>query len=242
MRSPTALFLLGLAAIACQARAPQTEAALNDPASLAANGLSGTVLERLNASPYTYLRLETASGEAWVAVPESAIETGALVTVASPILMADFESTALQRTFAEVYFGTLTDAATAAGLPAGHPGVGMGQVRPPATIGPLAKAVGREARTIAEVWAEQVQLEGKAVTIRGVVVKYNPGVMGKNWIHLQDGSGDSALGTNDITVTTLHAAALGDTLTITGTVRRNLELGSGYSFPLIVEDASVVKQ
>jgi len=75
-----------------------------------------------------------------------------------------------------------------------------------------------------------------------VVVKYNPGIMGKNWLHVQDGTGDAALGTNDITVTTLHAAALGDTLTITGTLRRNLELGSGYSFPLIVEDATVEKR
>lgn len=242
MRTPVAFLLSVLVLAACQTKGPEPDATLPDQASMAADGLTGTVVERLNASPYTYLRLKTIAGEAWAAVPESAIEPGALVTVANPILMSDFESTALQRTFAEVYFGTLTAAGGDGGLPAGHPDLGTARERPPVTIGPVAKAEGREAHTVAELWAQQSDLEGKPVTVRGVVVKYNPGVMGKNWLHLQDGTGDPASGTNDITVTTQHAAALGDTLTVTGTLRRNLELGSGYSFPLIVEDAAVAKR
>jgi len=242
MRTPVAFLLPMLAFAACQAKAPQPDAANADQAAIAANGLTGTVVERLSASPYTYLRLRTIDGEAWAAVPESTIEPGALVTVANPILMSNFESSALQRTFAEVYFGTLTAAGSGGVLPAGHPEIGTAQGSTPAMIGPVARAEGREAHTVAELWTQQSALEGKPVTVRGVVVKYNPGIMGKNWLHVQDGTGDAALGTNDITVTTLHAAALGDTLTITGTLRRNLELGSGYSFPLIVEDATVEKR
>jgi len=103
------------------------------------------------------------------------------------------------------------------------------------------KATGADARTVAELWAQKARLEGKAVTIRGVVVKVNDGVMGKNWIHLQDGSGDAKQGTNDITVTSMDRAAKGETVTITGTVRTNRDFGSGYAYPVMVEDAKIVR-
>ena len=80
------------------------------------------------------------------------------------------------------------------------------------------------------------------MTIRGKVVKYNEGVMGKNWIHLQDGSGDAGQGTNDLTVTSLDAASVSETVTITGTVRTNKDFGSGYVYRVIVEDAKVAKK
>ena len=74
-----------------------------------------------------------------------------------------------------------------------------------------------------------------------MVVKYNAGVMGKNWIHLQDGSGDAKQGTNDITVTSPDAAAKGETVTIKGIVRTKKDFGAGYSYVVIVEDAKVVR-
>ena len=90
------------------------------------------------------------------------------------------------------------------------------------------------------MWAQRATLEGQTVTIRGVVVKYNAGVMGKNWLHLQDGSGDAGQSTNDITVTTMDDAANGETVTIWGTVRTNKDFGAGYTYPVIVEDAKIV--
>ena len=105
----------------------------------------------------------------------------------------------------------------------------------------IAKATAANAYTVAEVWAQKESLVGKSVTIRGVVAKYTAEVMGKNWIHLQDGSGDPAKGTNDITVTSLDAAAKGDTVTVSGTVRTNTDLGAGYSYAVLVEDAKLVK-
>ncbi len=95
-------------------------------------------------------------------------------------------------------------------------------------------------RTFAEVWAQQANLDGKTVPVRGVVVKYNGGVMGKNWLHLQDGSGNAGQGTNDITVTSLDEAAKGDTVTIRETVRTNKDFGAGYTYPMMVEDAKVL--
>ena len=101
----------------------------------------------------------------------------------------------------------------------------------------VAKATGSNARTIAETWAQASALEGKSVTIHGKVVKYNEGVMGKNWIHLQDGSGDVGQGTNDLTVTSTDATSVGETVSIAGTVHTNRDFGSGYVYRVIVEDA-----
>ena len=109
-----------------------------------------------------------------------------------------------------------------------------------AMVGRVARARSGDARTIGERWMEKKHLAGVSVSIRGVVVKYDPGVMGRNWIHLQDGSGDAARGTHDIAVTTLDAATIGDTITITGTVRTNRDLGAGYTYALLVEEAKVV--
>ena len=84
------------------------------------------------------------------------------------------------------------------------------------------------------------RLANRVVSVRGTVVKYNAAVMGKNWIHLQDGSGDPARGTHDITVTALDAVTVGATVTITGTVRVNRDVGAGYTYAVLVEDAKVV--
>ncbi|MDQ8154553.1 MAG: nucleotide-binding protein, partial [Gemmatimonadota bacterium] len=193
--------------------APSGAATADAAAPAGASALAGPVLEKLDAPPYSYLKVKTPQGETWAAVPQTPTAVGASVRVYNPMLMTDFESKSLKRTFAEVYFGTLTpdgsDAQASGGAMGGAP-AGMGT--PPVEtvkVGKVDKATGPDAMTIAEAWAKKDALAGKTVTIRGVVVKYNPEVMKKNWLHLQDGSGDAAKGTNDITVTTLENTAKG---------------------------------
>ncbi len=84
-------------------------------------------------------------------------------------------------------------------------------------------------------------LKDKAVLVRGQVVKVNAGILGKNWLHLQDGSGSAAGGTNDILVTTKDMAAVGDIVTAKGTVRTDVNLGSGYTYKVLIDDAAVSK-
>lgn len=202
------------------------------------DAITGKVLERLDAPPYAYLRIQTATGEIWAAVPATDIASGADVTVFKPMLMSNFESKTLQRTFESVYFGMLEEPGADAG---GNPHAGM--TKPTSVdVGQVEKAVGADAHTVAETWAQGAGLAGKTVMVRGKVVKYNPGVMAKNWIHLQDGSGEADKGTNDLTVTSLDEAAVGDVITITGTVAVDKDFGAGYRYPIIVEEAKVVKQ
>lgn len=256
MRTALPLLLVLTAAIGCQSKksdaivaAPTQPTAGGMPqagAPAAAQGLSGKVLERIDASPYCYLRIQTSRGEVWAAVPEAKIEKGTEVTVVNPMLMANFESKTLKRTFAEVYFGSLAPAGgTAAPAPAAPPAgaAPMGTPPPaPMEVGKLDKATGADARTVAEIWSQKASLKGKTVTIHGKVVKYNPGVMGKNWMHLQDGSGEAGKGTHDITVTSQDSVAKGDIVTIKGVVRLDKDFGAGYTYAIIVEDAKVVKK
>ena len=212
--------------------------------------ISGKVLERIDASPYCYLRLKTAKGEVWVAVPEAQIEKGAEVTLVSAMLMNNFESKTLKRTFPEIYFGNLAPAggaaaatpAVAAPAPGANPHAQVANTTATIEVGKVDKASGSDARTVAEIWAQKGSLKGKTVTVRGKVVRYSAGVMGKNWMHLQDGSGDAGKGTNDITVTSLDGAAKGDVVTAKGTVTTDKDFGAGYTYSMIIEDAKVQKK
>jgi len=257
------VLLAALAVAGCKKKepAPPPVAAVADAA--AAPGavgtlLKGKVVERLDAPPYSYLKLKTAEGESWAAVPKTEVANGQEVTVTGAMPMADFESKTLKRKFATVYFGTLAGTETAAAPPAPAPGPGPGPagaegMPPPgmaaqhaaAAAGPsevgdvkVAKAPGADARTVAEVHSQRSTLKEKPVTIRGKVVKYNEGIMGRNWLHIRDGSG-SAGKDNDLTITTSDRAAVGDVVLVKGTVRVDKDFGAGYAYPVIVEDAKI---
>ena len=250
MRRALPALLLATAVVACRTdkseppKIPLSQAPAAAPGAAApaiGDGLAGPVLEHLSAPPYMYLRVKTSKGDVWAAVPEAPIKDGAQVTVYDPMLMTGFQSKSLKRTFDQIYFGTLTPGGAAPNAAAAAPRGGS-PTAPAVDVGKVDKATGTDAHTVGEVWADKASLVGKSVTIRGKVVKYNEGVMGKNWIHLQDGSGDVKQGTNDITVTSLDVTALGETITIRGTLHANRDFGAGYSYVIIVEDAKVVKK
>lgn len=124
-------------------------------------------------------------------------------------------------------------------LPPGHPPIdgktSANNETRAVNIEKIAKAQG--GITVAECFEKKTSLKNTKVVIRGKVIKYNTGIMGKNWIHLRDGSG--AEGTNDIVVTTDNNAKLNDTITVTGILATDKDIGSGYFFPVIIENANI---
>jgi hypothetical protein len=198
--------------------------------------VKGEVLEVREVPSYTYLRLKTADGETWAAVGKAPVKKGAEVTIVNVMVMHDFESKSLNKTFKSILFGSLGGAGNNAGSAhsavAGMPATG--DVR-------VAKASGANARTVAEIMAGSAALKDKQVLVRGKVVKYNAGIMGKNWIHLRDGSGSAADGSNDLLVTSASQAKVGDILTAKGMVRTNKDFGSGYFYKVLVEDATLLQ-
>jgi hypothetical protein len=202
-----------------------------------ATTLQGEVLETRNVDSYTYLRLKTKEGEIWAAVPKTTVKQGAKVTIGNQMTMENFESKSLKKKFDKIVFGVVVDESA---KPAAQSGVAPAAVVG-ASVVKVAKATGPDAKNVAEVVQGKAALKDKAVLVRGQVVKVNAGILGKNWLHLQDGSGSAADGTNDILVTTKDVVAVGDIVTAKGTVRTDVNLGSGYAYAVVIEDAAVRK-
>jgi hypothetical protein len=199
--------------------------------------LKGEVLETRNVESYTYLRLKTAQGEVWAAVPTTTVRQGAQVTIGNPMTMQNFESKTLKKTFDKIVFGQIVEPGATPGAPHGAaPAAPTGE-----PVVKVAKASGADAKTVAEVVAGKAALKDKTVLVRGQVVKATLGILGKNWVHLRDGSGSAASGTNDILVTTKDAAAVGDVVNARGTVRTDVNVGSGYAYAVLIEDAALRK-
>jgi len=93
-------------------------------------------------------------------------------------------------------------------------------------------------QTVAALNQNKAALVGKTVSAQGKVVKVNDGIMGRNFLHVQDGTGDAA--NNDLTVTSKQTAKVGDQVTISGVVVLNRDFGSGYAYPLLIEEATIV--
>lgn len=213
--------------------------------------VTGKVLEVKNVQSYTYLRLMTLGGETWAAILKTPVKKGATVTIENVSVMNNFESKTLKKTFPTILFGTLGGtAASAASVPAGHvigssfnaPAKQIEAPSMPATDTAdvqVPKASGANAKTVAEIVSNSSELKDKPVLVRGKVVKYNPDIMGKNWIHLRDGSGSAADNSNDILVTTTHTVKLGDIVTVKGIVHTDKDFGAGYAYKVLIEEATL---
>lgn len=215
--------------------------AAGNPHAAQGQPVRGEVLEIKEVPPYTYLRLKTKEGELWAAVNKAPVKKGAQVTIENTMVMSNFESKALKKTFDRIVFGTLagTGPASVSAAP-GHMGGGSSQAPDVADVA-VPKAQGPDARTVAEIYGKSAELKDKPVLLRGKVVKVVPAVMGKNWLHLRDGTGSAKDNTNDILVTTKEQATAGSIVVAKGVVRTDVDLGSGYAYKVLVEEATLQK-
>ena len=213
-------------------------------AALVAEPIKGEVLEVVDSDSFTYFRLKTKEGEIWSAVAKAPLKVGSQVMVENVMPMKDFKSESLKRTFPLIYLGNLPGTASGTsmagdGMAAAH----SSMAKPPAAMAnvKVPKVNGASARAVAEILTKSGELKDKPVSVRGKVVKYNEEIMGKNWLHLRDGSGAEADKTNDLLVTTKCAVRLGDVVTASGVVRLDKDFGAGYSYKVTLEDATLQK-
>ncbi len=103
------------------------------------------------------------------------------------------------------------------------------------------KASGDNSYSVAECFEKAADLNGKSVRIRGKVMKISRLIMGKNWLHLQDGTGDPVKNHHDLVVTTTEDPEENAVITVEGTLNANRDFGAGYKYEVIIENAKVVK-
>ncbi len=203
--------------------------------------VSGKVLQTMNSGGYSYVLVRKADGKVvWLAMSQADIVVGEDMTFAPGMTMHDFPSKTLKRTFKEIVFtnGPIAGPAAPKGAQK-SPGSKGAAVKSHEKI-KVAKATGKHAYRIADIHRLRIELHKRPVTVRGKVVKVSAGIMDRNWIHIQDGTGDPKKGTNDLVVTSKTALpSVGDVVTVKGTVYKDKNFGANYKYDVIIEDADV---
>lgn len=202
------------------------------------SNINKIVVEEILQTPsYTYLLGNVNDKSQWLATLKLDASVGNTYYYEGGLEMINFNSKELDRTFESVLFlqGLYTSEENLLG---GSNISGSPQITNSAAsaissiIEPVEGGV-----TIADLMANKNDYADKKVKLRGKVVKYNAGIMGKNWIHLQDGTsnGDE----NDITITTEMSAKVGDIITVEGKIALDKDFGAGYLYKIIVEESQI---
>jgi len=192
--------------------------------------------EVIHTSNYTYVRVSEDKKEYWCAINKAAIEEGKTYFWMKGWEMNQFHSKELDRTFLSIFFlETLSDKPMIVESPI--TGLSMaGRQKAPEKQGiRVDRAEG--GITIAELYANRKSYAGKPAKIRGEVVKFSSQIMNRNWVHIQDGTRDGD--DYDLVVTTQEAVAVGNVVVFEGIISLDVDFGSGYTYEVIMEDASV---
>jgi hypothetical protein len=201
---------------------------------------TGEVLEAIDAGRYTYVQVDTGEEKIWAAAPRFAVKAGDSVTLPPGAPMQDYHSETLDRTFERVYFvgAVMVEGVVATAPPSpGGMGIGLAKSEPAELdLSGIEKAEGGV--TVGELYDRKDTLAGQEVTVRGKVVKFTPKIMGVNWLHLRDGTAGAG-GGNDLTVTTVAEAEVGNIVLVRGVVATDRDFGFGYKYELMIEEASV---
>ena len=231
---------------------------------------SGKIIETMNAAGYTYLLVASETGKTWVAIPETEVKMGNQVNYYAGMTMPNFTSKTLNRTFENIVFSPglvenensakknestkapAQDDSFAAALQAEQKSIATsapsdqssagsaGAIAPLQEIS-VPKAEGENSYTVEEIFGKSKTLNGKRVRVRGKVVKVSLGIMGKNWVHLQDGTGDPLQNTHDLVLTTDTSPAVDAILTMEGILAADKDFGAGYKYAAIVEQSLPAK-
>jgi hypothetical protein len=191
-----------------------------------------TVQDFMNTSNYTYIKVDENGKDYWIAVNKIPVSKGETLFFSRSMEMKDFHSTELNKTFDSVLF--VDNIAKSPNSQSGfvHPEVNK-EPEIKKKIDPLA-----DGKTVKEVFANANKLNGKVIRIRGEVVKVNSGIMGRNWVHIQDGTNDN--GQYDLLVTSTQNVKMGDVLVFEGKVATNKDFGAGYKYPVMIEEAKII--
>ncbi len=187
---------------------------------------------------YTYLMVKGKGPTYWVAVTSTDIAVGESITYQGGNVMENFYSKELDRTFEKVLFLDGLEGSQSSPMGSGMAGTTQGSE---VKNDRLKTSIEAEEGTvsIAELYADPAAYEGKTIRVKGEVAKFNPNIMERNWIHLQDGTDFE--GMYDLTVTSQEGFVVGQVLTVEGILALNRDFGYGYSYELLLEKATVAK-
>lgn len=190
------------------------------------------VIEFTDASTYTYILGEEAGEKYWIAVPAMPVQEGEILFFSKSIEMKNFKSPTLNKEFESILFVEDISRNTSTETPVSSHHTS--QTKQEVKVEPL-----KDGKTIEQVYAQKNELSGKKIKVKGKVVKYNSGIMDRNWIHIQDGTGSA--NDFDLLITTTEEANVGDIIIAEGIIGLNKDFGAGYSYDIVLENAKIKK-
>lgn len=198
------------------------------------------VTEVIQSTQYTYLKVAENGAENWIAVNRIEATPGQTYYYGEGLEMKNFHSKELNKDFETIYFvQDLSSQPAGSGQAMQNPhGNTMGKVSVAEKAG-ISVTPAEAGLTIAKLYSSKADYSGKKIKMKGQVVKVNDEVMGKNWVHIQDGTKDGEH--FDLTITTLDKVAVDDIVTFEGTITLNKDFGYGYAYEVIMEEAKLVK-
>jgi type II secretory pathway pseudopilin PulG len=239
--------LLALAALSCREKvqeqqqekqARQQQNVQTQQGDAAAELHTAAVQEVIQATSYTYLKVKEADNEFWIAVTKRQIKPGATISFADALEMTNFQSKDLRRTFDKIYF---VSRIVGDGSSESQQSMSMPvRMKPELEKKDVSVEPAEGGVTIGELFANRDSYADRTVLVRGQVTKVNRAIMDRNWVHLQDGTGDS--GSFDLTVTTNDDVKVGDVVTFEGKIALNRDFGAGYTYEVIMEQARLQTQ
>lgn len=216
------------------------------PSSAEEKSHTGIVTSTQTAGGYIYIKLDEQGKEIWLATMPINVSAGDKVEYKGGYIMKDFHSKTLNKTFDSILFVTRISVLNGNSLASKQPIQGdeyhknlakNKQTLSMPKSGEIEKAEG--GKTIKEIFSEKEELKDKVVTIRAKIMKVSKNILGKNWVTLQDGTG--VLPDNKLIAIALESVNIGDILIVEGTVKTNVNIGSGYRYKIILEDAKFTK-
>lgn len=189
--------------------------------------------EVLNTEKYSYLKVTENGENFWVAISKREITIGDTYYYKGGLLKKNFFSKEFNRTFETVYLvgniwqkpsgdGSALEEATA--KIQGGESVDL-------EVGEIEQIAG--SIKLSDLFAHKADYNGKTIKVTGKIVKVNPMIMNRNWVHLQDGSGKDL----DLTITTTENIPLGAVVSLEGTLALDKDFGAGYRYDIILEGA-----
>jgi hypothetical protein len=228
------LFAAAILIIGCETKEEVSNETTNEPSGMQAKSHYGKVMEKIDAGTYTYLKINEDVSEYWIAVPTMQVEVGEQIFFSKYMKMTNFKSETLDRTFESVLFvDDAMPSSKKSELVNAHSKV-RSLEKKDVTVDPLP-----DGKTIGEIYSEKESLKNTAVKVRGKVVKFNAGIMNRNWIHIQDGTGDE--NGFDLLVTSDDVAVVGDVIVVEGTLTLDKDFGAGYYYSVVLEKSKVSK-
>lgn len=221
MRHPAAILSLAAALAACGAPgAPSVPAAA--PSDAPANVSVARATEVLRGEGKVYVRVLEGQWDFWVMAPDQPIAAGDHLLLGKGPQLAIHRSGSLNRDFTDIIELQRIDV------------VDEDTARRYVNVQPASGG-----QTVAQLFAERQQRGGQPVTVRARVVKANHGIFGTNWYHLRDGTGTEQAKDNDLTITSQVRAEVGQLVVASGTLTLDKDLGFGYFYPIIIEEAAI---